>query len=1059
MTTQQQRAHHFFTWVTDRPKTWIALGVLFMAAGGAFLPRLTKDTRSEAFIPPGHPSLLYRDQVKEIFGLADPMVVAIVNEGPTGIFNPTSLQLVQRLSDEIARVPGIDPDRITSLATENDIIGTADGMLVEPFWETPPQSQADADGVRAAIADFELYQGNIVARDGTATLIIAEMLTTADEQAVYEQLAQLGQDASTEADRVHVAGEGAVRGFLGSYIDADAKRLNPLAGLFITLVLIVSYRTVRGAVLPNILVLGAVTVGLGAMAGAGIPFYVITNALPVILIAIAVADGIHILGQYYEEHARTPDAGQQELVVRSMVEMWRPVTITSVTDAAGFLALAATATMPPMRAFGTFAAVGSLAALFMAVCIIPATLMLLKPSSSPAFRRIAPGADGTETDLFGRVMMGLGGVVARHPRGVIAGAGIVALVGLAGASQLQVNESRIDSFAHDTSIWQADRAINGRMNGTNYLDIVVETTEAEGLFDPGRLRRVEALQIYMESLPHVSDSVSIVDYLKQMNRALNEDRPEAYVLPDSANLVAQYFLLYTAGGEPTDFEEEVDYDYRMANVRVILDTGLYSDEKPVVEAAELYIADTFNAPGITAHLAGRVNVDYHWIKGIGRSHFIGAACALLAVGAVAALLFGSAVAGLLAVIPVALAILVIYAVMGVWGIYLGVGTSMFAAIAIGTGVDFAVHTLDRLIVLIRDEGHPMTDFHRYLFPSTGRALFFSFTAIALGFGTLTMSSVPPLVRFGALTGVAVSVSFLGGVLLVPALAIVFKPRFLQPHAVPARPLAAAAAAGGAIVLALMLAGAAAHAEDLPTGREIAERINARDDGEAVSRTLIMHLTDRRGKTRTRETFGYRKYYGEERRTVIFYTAPSNIKDTAFLTYDYPDPNADDDQWLYLPAMRKVRRISASDRGDYFLGTDLTYEDIKLETRVSLADHTYTRVGEEEIDGHRCYVVETKPVSAAVAKELGSGGGTIWVDAEIWMARKRYVLDVADNPLKTVRTRDIRLVDGIWTAHALDVENHKTGHRTMFEFSDIDYATGFGDHVFTERALKRGIRAK
>ena len=95
----------------------------------------------------------------------------------------------------------------------------------------------------------------------------------------------------------------------------------------------------------------------------------------------------------------------------------------------------------------------------------------------------------------------------------------------------------------------------------------------------------------------------------------------------------------------------------------------------------------------------------------------------------------------------------------------------------------------------------------------------------------------------------------------------------------------------------------------------------------------------------------------------------------------------------------------------------------------------------------------------MAKELGYGGSTLWVDAEIWMTRKRYALDVAGNPLKTVRTRDIRLVDGIWTAHVIDVENHKTGHRTVLEYSDIDYAAGVDDHVFTERALRRGIRAK
>ena len=241
----------------------------------------------------------------------------------------------------------------------------------------------------------------------------------------------------------------------------------------------------------------------------------------------------------------------------------------------------------------------------------------------------------------------------------------------------------------------------------------------------------------------------------------------------------------------------------------------------------------------------------------------------------------------------------------------------------------------------------------------------------------------------------------------------------------------------------------------PTGDEIAQRINARDEGEAVSRTLVMELIDRRGKKRVRETLGFRKYYGEEKRTVIYYKSPKNVKGTAFLTYDYPGVERDDDQWLYLPAMRKVRRISASDRGDYFLGTDFTYEDIKKENKVGIEDYTRTTIGEEQVDGHHTYVVERTPINDKVAKELGYGRVVSWVDSEIWIARKSEFWDVRGNPLKTTRIKEIRPVQGIWTAHRLEVDNHKTGHKTIFIFSDVDYERGVGDDLFTERALRLG----
>ena len=314
----------------------------------------------------------------------------------------------------------------------------------------------------------------------------------------------------------------------------------------------------------------------------------------------------------------------------------------------------------------------------------------------------------------------------------------------------------------------------------HYLDIVVETPQTEDLFKPENLQRIEDLQSFVSTLPHVNGSTSIVDYLKQMNRALNEDKKEAYQLPDNADLIAQYFLLYSASGEPDDFEEEVDYDYRLANVRIRMDSGEYQHQVIVVESVERYVQSTFNAADITANLSGRVNVDYNWIKSLGENHAASVAISLLLVWAMAAFSLRSVVAGLFTLTPVALSILLIYAVMGYTGIWLAIGTSMFAAIAIGLGVDFAVHTVERLVVLIKDKGHTIDEAITRLYPSTGRALFFNFLALALGFGVLISSEVVPLIRFGTLVAVAVSVSFLASMTVLPALIKVIEPNFVKP---------------------------------------------------------------------------------------------------------------------------------------------------------------------------------------------------------------------------------------------------------------------------------------
>ncbi len=243
---------------------------------------------------------------------------------------------------------------------------------------------------------------------------------------------------------------------------------------------------------------------------------------------------------------------------------------------------------------------------------------------------------------------------------------------------------------------------------------------------------------------------------------------------------------------------------------------------------------------------------------------------------------------------------------------------------------------------------------------------------------------------------------------------------------------------------------------LPSGDEIALNVNARDEGLAVARNLKMEMVDRHGKLRVRETRAFRKYFGDEKRTAIFYLKPKNIKDTAFLTYDYADKDKDDDQWLYLPAMRKVRRISASDRGDYFLGTDLSYEDIKLETRVSLQDYTRKTIGEDEVDGFHCYLVEERAIDDNTAEELGHLRRVSCVDDKLWIVRRSKYWDLQNNLLKTTYFKDISMVEGILTAHEIAVDNHKTGHQTRFIFSNVKYNEGVNDRVFTQNAMKRGL---
>jgi len=774
----QATALWFFNAVTSKPKIVIALGLILIIMFASFIPTLQKDTRSDAFIPEEHPALVFRDKTKEIFGLDDPMVIAVTNNGEHGIFTPHTLALVEWLTVQLEDLDNVDPDRITSLATENNIIGTEEGMLVEPFFADHPDTQQQANKVRNAVMDFPLYLGSLVAKDGSGTLIVAELFDQTKAQDLYEKLLILIESAPViEGEEIHIAGEGAVAGYMGAYIDSDATRLNPIAAVVITLICLLAFRTLRGMLLPNLVVLATAGSALGLMAAFDVSFFVITNALPVVLIGISVADTIHILSDYYEDAAVNSKDSPRELTVRTMMRMWRPITLTTLTTMAGFLGLSLASVMPPMEYFGLFALIGVGIAWLYSLTVVPAFLSILKIKPSSAYTS-DKGSESPKVDIFGKMLRKLGLLVISFPKTVLVLAMTIIISGGIGASKITLDENIIRTFNHEEPLFIADQVLNSTFDGTRYLDIMVETPGDEDLFKPENLQKIEALQTYVQTLPHVEGSTSIVDYLKQMNRSLSGGEQSSYVLPKDADLAAQYFLIYSASADPTDFQEEVDYDYRLANIRVRLNDGRYSTGKTVIESTQGYIEQQFNSDTITAKLSGRVNVDYHWIQRLGDSHFGSIAISLALVWLMASFSFRSAIAGGLSLLPVVITILMIYAVMGFNGIWLSISSSMFAAIAIGLGVDFSIHTLERIQVLVRDKQESIDEALLELYPSTGRALFFNFLALSLGFGVLTTSKVIILQEFGLLVAVAIATSFITSLTVLPALIKLFRPKFL-----------------------------------------------------------------------------------------------------------------------------------------------------------------------------------------------------------------------------------------------------------------------------------------
>lgn len=266
---------------------------------------------------------------------------------------------------------------------------------------------------------------------------------------------------------------------------------------------------------------------------------------------------------------------------------------------------------------------------------------------------------------------------------------------------------------------------------------------------------------------------------------------------------------------------------------------------------------------------------------------------------------------------------------------------------------------------------------------------------------------------------------------------------------------------GSVLAALWLSGTfcslSASTDTSLTGDYIAAKMHDRREGDAVERTLFMDLVNKNGKVRQRSAKVFRRSTAEQKQTVIRFDTPRSVKGMAFLTHDHSAKAAADEQWLYMPAMKKVRRIPSSKRGDYFLGTDFTYNDVKEELKFEPGDYVFTYENSYTNAGQTFHRISGAPSNKLIAKELGYGAFKATVAEQSWMPVDIVFFDEDQKPLKRINVGDLESIDGIWTALAIEVEHLQTGHITRFSYSDISYSEALPNDLFAVRSLKSRSR--
>ncbi len=565
-------------------------------------------------------------------------------------------------------------------------------------------------------------------------------------------------------DRFYLAGRPVVEVQSGLLALADLEKMVPAVLAVLALVLALVFRTWRGVLLPLGVMSAAILWTMGLMAWVGVPMYTISTMLPVILVAVGIADAVHILSHYGDAVVRDNERPAREIVSETMERLGPPLITTSVTTAIGFAALLL-AEMPPFKVFGVFAMVGILFSWLISVTLVPAVLTLLRPKVAGYYERRRTLRVHGVGSRPARHLVALGRSLASRPVLAWGLAGLVLVGAVVGSTRLQVDSSWMEDFPKDSEVYRSNVVLNEKFDGTTFLNVVVEGSEPGVFKDPALLQRMAALQASVERFPQVGGSLSLVDYLKNMNKNLHAGDPAYDRLPETRELVSEYLFLFSVSGRPQLLDEVVDYDYQKGVVRIAVKTDHTAQLQEVLAHVQAFVEREFAALPVRVNYAGSANNSVVWAQLLIDSQTIAIVFSKVAIFLIALLVFRRLRDGIGVVVPVAAATLVVAGAAGLLGISLDVSTALAAGIAIGVGVDYAVHFIYRYHHVRRAEG--ATKALDETLAGVGRSILVNAVIVAVGFLVLALSQFPPHQKLGYFVAAYMALSCLAALILLP----------------------------------------------------------------------------------------------------------------------------------------------------------------------------------------------------------------------------------------------------------------------------------------------------
>jgi len=650
----------------------------------------------------------------------------------------------------------------------DDIYTDAEGTLrVDTLMEEPPPDEAGALRVLAHIEDNPVLRGKLASADGKVIAIFVPLEAKDRAHEIAGEI-QAWIDAEGGEETYYLAGIPLAEDTFGTEMFKQMAISAPVAFLVIFLLMQLFFRNWRVVLAPMLVAMMSVTWTMGLLIGLGFTVHIMSSMIPIFLMPIAVLDSIHLLTEFHERYQQHRDV--RRIVKDAIDELYVPMLYTSVTTMVGFASLVL-APIPPVQVFGVFVAFGIGVAWILSIVFNAAYVVLLPPRVMENF-----GVRDEAHGLLGNALRGIRRfAVARRVPLLIVGA-VVFGISVVGVTRIVVNDNPVRWFRPGHELRVADEVMNEHLDGTYVNYLVLESDEPEGLKDPAAMQYVAALQDHLATHPNVGGTTSVADIVKKIRRELTQD-PDAGIVPDSREEIAQYLFLYEiSGGDPEDLFKLITPESDRANVWVQMPQGENQAVTGVVEAVTAFVA-AHPPPGLSVQWAGLPFINVVWqqkmVAGMGKA----LAGSFVVVLIMMTLLFRSLRLGLLSMIPLSATIALVYGAIGFVGKPYDMPIAVLSSLTLGLSIDFAIHFLQRARELYEETG----DVGRTLdlvFEAPARAIARNIVVIAIGFVPMFFAGLMPYVTVGAFFCAIMLVSGLTTLVTFPAVLSLGKSGYL-----------------------------------------------------------------------------------------------------------------------------------------------------------------------------------------------------------------------------------------------------------------------------------------